>query len=66
MKTRANILGHEFAKQYFKSDDYKLRKNQLDNRSESERDIQKSRHYTESSGPVTYTAPRSENDEDNN
>lgn len=66
LKTRSKIFGHEFALKYFNSEDYKLRKGHLDNRTEIEKDIQKSRHYKESLDLDKSVASESEDNNEEN
>jgi len=47
LKIMVKLFGHEAAFKYYESDDYKSRKEYLENRTEQELDIQRSRHYLE-------------------
>ena len=70
LKTRARLLGHDYALKYFQSPDYNERKKDLENRTLHELDIQKSRHYkpgidfSNPSTPISKTS--SKRDSDNN
>lgn len=57
LKSRAKILGHEYALQYFQSYDYRERKRELKNMTDYEKDIKASRHYKEDPKTGEYFSP---------